>query len=389
MDFEYFSEKYQNYMKRINISLFAIMLLAIVFSCTRSNLNYTQNGNWVGRATFSGFAMGYGASFVIGNSAYVGTGVNPLTPNQKLQTMFKYTAAAIPPATAEPYGYDSAYGSWTQIETFPGQARSNAVGFTIGGTGYLGSGLANDGFTALSDFYSYTPGSGWTLIDSLGDSTGTAPRFDAVSFGFDTTAYVLTGTNNYYYFLDVWRYSPTLNKWIQNPGMPGSQRSGAISFVYKSQGYLVTGYTPQSKWASGNSCYDFWKFTPKSDIDTTQWIRLHDVFNTNPGTFDDGYTNIVRRNGVGFVITGTTNGDCAYVTLGSNNGSDETFTWEYLFSEDLWDEKTPYEGTARTGAVGFTISNRGFVATGMNQGSTAAFSDCEEFFPNQVYNQYD
>ena len=53
-----------------------------------------------------------------------------------------------------------------------------------------------------------------------------------------------------------------------------------------------------------------------------------------------------------------------------------------------------------TGACSFTLSGsvpstagvattRGFIATGLNQGSNAAFSDCEEFFPNQVYNQYD
>src|ERR1700727_1408269 len=125
-------------MKRINITLFAIMLLAILFSCTRTNLSYTQSGNWVSRATFSGIAVGAAASFVVNNVAYVGTGINPLTPNQKVTTMYQYTAAAIP---GTPYGYDSAYGSWSQVAPFPGQARSNAVGFSIGGTGYLGGGL--------------------------------------------------------------------------------------------------------------------------------------------------------------------------------------------------------------------------------------------------------
>jgi hypothetical protein len=68
-----------------------------------------------------------------------------------------------------------------------------------------------------------------------------------------------------------------------------------------------------------------------------------------------------------------------------------TFTWEYDFATDVWVEKTPYEGNARTGAVAFSLQGqtRGFIATGLSQGSTAAFSDCEEFFPQQVYNQYD
>ena len=380
-------------MKRINITLFAIMLVAICFSCTRTNLSYTQSGNWVSRATFQGVSMGEGTSFVVNDVAYVGTGINPLTPNVKLTTMFKYTYAQIPSPTSEPYGYDSAYGSWTSVTDFPGQPRSNAVGFSISGTGYLGGGLANDGFTPLEDYYAYTPGGGWTQINSLVDQFGNDhPRYDAVAFSFDTTAYVLTGTDNYNYYNDIYRYSPTTNTWIALPAMPGSKRSGAISWVYKGKGYLVTGYTNGSKWASGPQCYDFWTFTPGEDTATVNvWNRLHDIFNTNAATFDDGYTNIVRVHGVGFVELATPIGDKGYVTLGAFNGSDVTYTWEYDFATDLWTEKTPYEGVARTGAVGFSLQGqtRGFVATGLNQGSTAAFSDCEEFFPQQVYNQYD
>jgi hypothetical protein len=108
------------------------------------------------------------------------------------------------------------------------------------------------------------------------------------------------------------------------------------------------------------------------------------------------------------MILGQPDGDKGYITTGSN-GNDMTFTWEYDFATDLWLEKTPYEGTARTGAVGFTLgtgavgvtlvgnvpkiagtsTTRGFIATGINQGYTAGFQDCEEFFPAQTYNAYD
>jgi hypothetical protein len=386
-------------MKQINISLCLVMPLAILFSCSKGNLNYTQNGNWVGHATFAGLApIGEGASFAINKIAYVGTGINPQTPNVKLTSMYKYTPAIIDSTV---YGYDSAYGSWAQIAPFPGQARSNAVGFTIGNTGYLGSGLANDGVTSLADFYAYNPAANtWSEIDSISDDSTSYPRFDAVAFGFDTTAYVLTGTNQLYSFLDVWRYSPTSNTWIQQHAFPGSARSGAVSFVYRGQGYIVTGYTPGSRWAQGNFCYDFWLFTPMSDTSSVSWHRLRDIYNTSPQTYDDGYTNIIRRNAAGFLILGQPDGDKAYLSTGSYNGIDITFTWEYDFTTDLWTEKTPYEGTARTGAVGFTLNSpsptlagrsttRGFIATGLNAGSTAAFSDCEEFFPNQTYNAYD
>ena len=91
-------------MKQIYISLFLVMVLAILFSCNKSgNLNYTDNGNWVSRASFPGIAMGAGASFSINNIAYVGTGINPLTPYFKLNSMYKYTAAA-----------DTQYGVWVR-----------------------------------------------------------------------------------------------------------------------------------------------------------------------------------------------------------------------------------------------------------------------------------
>ena len=380
--FEYISEKYQKNMKRINIGLFSLMLLGLLFSCSKASLNYTQDGNWVSRAVFAGVPMGYGASFVVGDSAYVGTGYNPNTPNTRLTTFFRYTPQDIPSGAT---GYDSAYGGWTQLSDFPGAGRSLATAFAIGRYGYMGSGTS-DGFTPLADFYKYDVSSdSWSQIHSIGTDAKTYPRFDAAAFGFDTEGYVMTGTDNNYYFGDVWKYTPSSDSWTQLTNMPGSQRSQASTWVYGGKGYLMAGYTPGSTWASGNAAYDFWKFDPTA-ADGSAWTRLRDIYNTNSATFDDGYTNIMRYHAATFVIKGTSSGDKGYITTGSN-GTLYTYTWEYDFATDLWKEKTPYEGAARQGAVGFTVKNRGFVATGLS--GSAGYSDCREFFPNQVYNQYD
>lgn len=369
-------------MKRINIGLFSLMLLGLLFSCSKASLNYTQDGNWVSRAVFAGVPMGYGSSFTVGNYAYVGTGYNPNTPNTRLATFFQYTPGDIPAGAT---GYDSAYGGWTQKADFAGGGRSNAVGFSVGNFGYIGSGTA-DGFTPLSDFYKYDPSSdSWSKIADLGTSTTKAPRFDAVAMGFANEGYVMTGTDNNYYFGDVWKYDPSADTWTKKVNMPGSQRSQALTWVYGGKGYLLTGYTPGSTWAIGNACYDFWKFDPTA-ADGNAWTRLRDIYNTNSSTYDDSYTNIIRYHAVGFTITGTTSGDKGYLTTGSN-GTLYTYTWEYDFATDLWKEKTPYEGAARQGAVGFTVKNRGFIATGLS--GSAGYSDAREFFPNQVYNQYD
>src|ERR1700722_7170712 len=227
-------------MKQFNIALSTLVLTAGIFSCHKSNTTSAPAGAWVSRASLGSVPVfGGAASFTVNNVAYVGTGLNPLTPGQKLTALYKYTPASIPATTD---GFDSAYGTWTQMQAFPGQPRSNAVGFNIGNSGYLGSGLANDGTTALADFYAYNPNANtWSQINSIQNESRSYPRFDAVAFSFDTTAYVLTGTDGNNYFGDVWRYSPTADTWIQQPNYPGNARSGAISFVYKNQGYIVTG----------------------------------------------------------------------------------------------------------------------------------------------------
>jgi N-acetylneuraminic acid mutarotase len=379
-------------MKRINYTLFVLLALSVLFGCTRTSLNFTQNGNWASRTTFGGnigIGVGYAASFVIGNNAYVGTGVNPQFPAAKLQAMFMYTPGAIPKGIG---GVDSesAQGVWTAIANFPGLPRSNAIGFSAAGKGYIGTGLANDGVTIYSDFWGYDPGSGtWAEVDSLSDGVRNYPRYDAASFSFDSVGYVLTGTDGFNYFGDVWKFSPATGQWVAQPNFPGNNRSGAVTFIYQGQGYLLTGRTPNSRWSTSNLAFDFWRYNPASVNEDITWIRLRDISNTSSGTYDDGYSTIVRTNGAAFVILGTIGGDKGYVTCGANNSTDINFTWEYDFVSDTWTQKAPFKGTDRTGAVGFTVQNRGFVTTGLNAGAQAAYTDCYEFFPNMVYNPYD
>ncbi|HTR27781.1 MAG TPA: hypothetical protein VMH27_00825 [Puia sp.] len=379
-------------MKRINYILFVLLLVSIVFSCTRTNLDYTQNGNWASRTTFggtNGIGVGYAASFVIGNNAYVGTGVNPQFPAQKLQAFWMYTPGTVGTG-AGAVDSPAAQGTWTAIANFPGSPRSNAIGFSAGGQGYVGTGLANDGITVYADFWAFNPGSGtWTQVDSLSDANGSYGRYDAAAFSFDSVGFVMTGTDGFNYFGDVWKFSPATGQWVKQNNFPGNQRSGASTFMYQGQGYIVAGHTPNTRWASSNLAYDFWRFNPNAVNPEITWIRMRDIYNTSAGTYDDGYSNIIRTNGAAFVITGTVGGDKAYITCGANSSTDINFTWEYDLASDTWAQKAPFKGTDRTGAVGLTVQNRGFVTCGLNAGAQASYTDCYEFFPDMVYNPYD
>jgi hypothetical protein len=124
---------------------------------------------------------------------------------------------------------------------------------------------------------------------------------------------------------------------------------------------------------------DGWAFDP---FQPAPWIPLHNITNTDPGSFDDGYTDLEREFASAFV-----NGDHAYLTLGRSNGTMVTSTWEYDFVQDVWSRRTAYPRQPRFGAVAFTIDGKSFVGTGSTGNST--FDDFNQFVPNQPFNPND
>ncbi len=57
--------------------------------------------------------------------------------------------------------------------------------------------------------------------------------------------------------------------------------------------------------------------------------------------------------------------------------------WEWDQATNVWTQKANFGGTARIGAVGFSIGNKGYIGTGMNgNGQPYAFMDLWEYDPN-------
>ena len=96
---------------------------------------------------------------------------------------------------------------------------------------------------------------------------------------------------------------------------------------------------------------------------------------------DDSYNDdyaIVRSNASSFTMNG----------LGYIVGGESVRTiWEYNPSTDLWVERTPMEGAARTDAVGFSINDRGFYMLG--RVGSSYFDDAWEFKPTEEQNDDD
>jgi N-acetylneuraminic acid mutarotase len=137
------------------------------------------------------------ACFVIGNYAYVGTG------NLNINTSS---------ATDSFYQYDPSTNMWTQKGNFPGGARASATGFSIGNTGYLGTGLDINGHY-LSDFWEYNPTSDtWTRKSNFGGGG----RFAAAAFSGANQGYMGFGQGEDQIspyevtsvFFDLWQYQP-------------------------------------------------------------------------------------------------------------------------------------------------------------------------------------
>ncbi|MFP5041577.1 Kelch repeat-containing protein [Parasediminibacterium sp. JCM 36343] len=336
-------------MKRIKYFFFLpASLFLLTIACNKSSSTDTQqSGNWVTRSESDGAARYQAASFVIGDTAYLGTGYDG---TNRLNDF---------------WSYDSARG-WKQIANFPGVARNGAVGFAVGSNGYVATGT--DGNIKYKDTWQYSPATNaWVQKADFG---GTA-RYAASAFGIGANGYITCGYDNSY-LKDLWQYTPATDTWSQKISFGGFKRYAATAFVYNNEAYVLTGIG-----SGGTNVNDFWKYTPA----TGAWTELRRITNVSTDSYDDDYTDIARNYAVSFVMNNK-----AYLTLGTISGY-TLKTWEYDFASDTWARKTPFERSVREGAVAFTLKNRGFVS--MGKSSSYYLDDLEEFQPNVTLNTND
>lgn len=242
---------------------------------------------WTQKADYMGGICYHPAGFAIGNYGYVGTGrIHPSSNT----------------LTANFYRYDPATNSWVQKASLPGLARRGAVGFELGGYGYLGTGETTSGNTAT--FYRYNPSTdSWIQI---ADFTGGA-RNSAVAFSIGIYAYVGTGNTNTGSKKDFWRYNTALNAWEQKADVGTTNRQEACGFSLNGKGYIGTG----DDYSSGNNFGDMWEY----DVALNAWTQIEDFEGT------------ARR----YLTAATLNG-LAYAGLGTNGTNFKDF---WIFDQTL------------------------------------------------------
>ena len=194
---------------------------------------------WKQKANFSGGQRAYAFSFVVGNRAFMGTGLNPAQVNNDF------------------WEYDAANDTWMQRAAFIGQARYSAVAFTIGAKGYVGTG-ASVHLIGSANFYEYDPATNtWRIRTSLINGF---QRLGGVGFAIGAKGYIGLGRNNTSFKNDLWEYDPATNKWVQRANYPGLACADATAFTIGTKAYVGLGYNATTAFRN------FYEFDPSPTI---------------------------------------------------------------------------------------------------------------------------
>ena len=303
-------------------------------------LTASAQEQWFSEADITGLnpptafaARNHAVSFVIGDTAYIGTGDGG---SATLTDFWKYV-----PATK----------TWTQIADFPGHRRQQAVAFVLDGKGYVGTGRS--GTTLFDDFYRYDPvTNSWDTVANFGGGD----RRNAVAFVVNGKAYVGTGyntpnpfsSNNVNVTNDLWQYDPTTNQWIEKNNKVPRARGDATAFSMGGKGYIVGGI--------GTATKNIYEYDPTTDS--------YQIGFPNDFMYD-------RNDGVAFVLD-----DKAYIGLGNKHPAYQTTDF-FIFKSITQSIVSPSQNTNenednfgdptennRWGAIAFVVRGKAFVGLG-------------------------
>lgn len=300
-----------------------LLYLGILFALCTHSAGVSAQNTWTTVASFAGGERERAVAFVIGNRAYVGTGLDTANACRK-----------------DFWEYDPATNSWTQKADLPGSQRRDAIAFSIGNRGYVGTGL--NGFIAYTgskkkDFYEYNPVTNtWTAKKDF-EGNGGFGIYYASAFQTETKGYVVCGKlGSSWYTNECWEYDPIANDWIKKANFPGGVRYGVATFSCNGKGYVGCG-------ADENYFLnDFWEFDPQTNV----WTEKAPF----PGS--------ARFNAVGFSIDGR-----GFIGMGTDGGYQKDM-YEYNPLTDTWMQKASLPGSERRSCVGFAIGDYGYIGSG-------------------------
>ena len=183
-------------------------------------------------------------------------------------------------------------------------------------------------------------------------SFGGGERERAVSFSLGLKGYIATGQDSAnIVHNDLWEYEPASNTWTQKASIPTPGRRNAVGFSINNKGYVGTGIdSPFGIGSGGNSFNDFWEYTPQ----TNTWVQK---------------ANYPDNSGLGIYFgTGFSIGNKGYICCGKKSPSNYSKrTYEYNPTANTWTQKANFLGGDRYALTSFTINQKGYVGTGVDE----------------------
>jgi N-acetylneuraminic acid mutarotase len=152
----------------------------------------------------------------------------------------------------------------------------------------------------------------------------------------------------------------TADTWTQKADFGGVVREGAVGFSIGDKGYIAGGDNINL----GQVYKDLWEYDPGTDT----WTQKSDISGDDLAGLDLAVAFSIGSKG--YVGTGRLS---ATATQGVKS------FWEYDPAANTWTPKADFGGTGRYSAVGFSIGNKGYIGTGLN--NSAPLSDVWEYNP--------
>ena len=279
------------------------------------------SNNWTRKADFGGLPRSMASSFVIDSKAFIGMGVGTAW-------------------YSDIWAYDPATDSWQQSTSLPAPGKSQCNGFAIGNSGYIVGGTDRCGIYSTDSWVYNSITQHWSLTENFGGS----PRENAVGFAINGKAYITLGTGILVcHFQDVEEFNPADGKWSRKNDCPAIADARPTAFTINQKAYVFVGNSSSGSWAN-----ELWQYDPQLD----SWTRKANL----PG--------LSRTNPVGFSI-----GQKGYIGTGVNSSplAPQVFLndfWEYDPVADSWTQKANIPAIGRSSAVGFSVIDKGYIATG-------------------------
>jgi N-acetylneuraminic acid mutarotase len=284
---------------------------------------------WSALAMMDDEAKASTTTFTIGNEAYVLLG-SRLTWNSKLHSAWRFNGATL---------------EWTKIRGMGGVPRTWSVGCVLDGKGHVFTGYADPAFSwdVLYDHWAYAPDQDHWLPLRYHALLG---RTGATTFAAGGRVHVLNGGYPTFGEFDLatgdLEYDPILNSWQLQPLPSPLHRMEATSFALNGKGYLGLG----GMFSQWGSIYldDLWEFDPADN----SWVQKTPL----PGAS--------RSSSRAFVLGGKAYVIGGYVEdLGASHE-----VWEYDPVLDSWQQRASLPPALVGPGLAVAIGDKGYVLGG-------------------------